>query len=107
MAAPVQHPDDVSVVVSVFNEERVVSSVVDDVLAAFPNVVCVDDGSSDASMAELRFKGADQRLTEIARTKSLREAEVANPERLGTDRRSSASAGTAPREHAERDWPCS
>ncbi len=53
MAAPEPHPNDVWVVVPVFNEERVVAAVVDDLLAAFPNVVCVDDGSSDGSVAEL------------------------------------------------------
>jgi glycosyltransferase involved in cell wall biosynthesis len=53
MTAPEPHPDDVWVVIPVFNEERVVASVVDDVLAAFPNVVCVDDGSRDGSVAEL------------------------------------------------------
>src|SRR3954453_23366845 len=53
MAAPEPHPDDVWVVVPVFKEERVVASVGGDLLAAFPNVVCVDDGSSDGWVTEV------------------------------------------------------
>ena len=44
--------DDVWVVIPVFNEAQVLGSVVDSVLAVFPNVVCVDDGSRDGSVAE-------------------------------------------------------
>jgi polyprenyl-phospho-N-acetylgalactosaminyl synthase len=44
---------DVWVVIPVFNEEKVIAGVVTDVLAAFPNVVCVDDGSSDRSVDEV------------------------------------------------------
>ena len=43
-------PDDVWVVIPVFNEAQVLGSVVDSVLAVFPNVVCVDDGSRDGSV---------------------------------------------------------
>lgn len=53
MTARDHHPDDVWVVVPVFNEDQVVASVVDEVLESFPNVVCVDDGSSDRSVAEV------------------------------------------------------
>jgi len=42
--------DDVWVVIPVFNEAQVLGSVVDSVLAVFPNVVCVDDGSRDGSV---------------------------------------------------------
>jgi glycosyltransferase involved in cell wall biosynthesis len=41
--------EDVWVVIPVFNEERVIADVVADVRTAFPNVVCVDDGSRDGS----------------------------------------------------------
>lgn len=37
------------VVVPVFNESRVIARVVRELRAVFPNVVCVDDGSSDGS----------------------------------------------------------
>ncbi len=40
---------DVWVVIPVFNEATVIESVVKDVVEVFPNVVCVDDGSSDGS----------------------------------------------------------
>ena len=42
---------DTWVVVPVFNEEAVIATVVKDLLEAFPNVVCVDDGSTDGSAA--------------------------------------------------------
>jgi glycosyltransferase involved in cell wall biosynthesis len=41
--------DDVWVVIPVFNEAQVLESVIGQVLAVFPNVVCVDDGSRDGS----------------------------------------------------------
>jgi glycosyltransferase involved in cell wall biosynthesis len=41
---------DVWVVVPVFNEVRVLRSVVESALTVFPNVVCVDDGSRDGSV---------------------------------------------------------
>jgi polyprenyl-phospho-N-acetylgalactosaminyl synthase len=41
--------EDVWVVIPVFNEEQVIADVVADVRGAFPNVVCVDDGSRDRS----------------------------------------------------------
>jgi len=48
---------DVWVVIPAFNEAPVLESVLRDVLAAFPNVVCVDDGSVDGSAeAVLRTK---------------------------------------------------
>jgi glycosyltransferase involved in cell wall biosynthesis len=42
--------DDVWVVIPVFNEAPVLEEVVTEVLAVFPNVVCVDDGSRDGSV---------------------------------------------------------
>lgn len=44
---------DVWVVIPVFNEATVVAAVVSEVLAGFPNVVCVDDGSTDGSAAQV------------------------------------------------------
>jgi glycosyltransferase involved in cell wall biosynthesis len=40
---------DVWVIVPVYNEETVIAQVVSELLPVFPNVVCVDDGSADAS----------------------------------------------------------
>jgi polyprenyl-phospho-N-acetylgalactosaminyl synthase len=45
--------EDVWVVIPVYNEERVIADVVADVRRAFPNVVCVDDGSRDGSAARI------------------------------------------------------
>ncbi|HEX8972937.1 glycosyltransferase family 2 protein [Oryzihumus sp.] len=41
--------DDTWVVIPLYNEEEVIADVVRDVRAAFPQVVCVDDGSRDRS----------------------------------------------------------
>lgn len=49
---------DTWVVVPVFHEASVVGSVVADLRAAFPNVVCVDDGSRDSSAAAAAAAGA-------------------------------------------------
>lgn len=46
------------VVIPMYNEGRVVEDVVRTVRATFPNVVCVDDGSSDESVAAARAGGA-------------------------------------------------
>ncbi len=48
VAVPGGH-DDVWVVVPLHNEERVIAQVVDDLASVFPNIVCVDDGSTDRS----------------------------------------------------------
>ena len=56
--APTTPNDDVWVVVPTFNEAPVVRSVVERLREAFPNVVGVDDGSTDGSSAELRAGGA-------------------------------------------------
>jgi polyprenyl-phospho-N-acetylgalactosaminyl synthase len=49
---------DVWVVIPVFNEERVIADVVDDVRRTFPNVVCVDDGSRDRSAERIATTSA-------------------------------------------------
>jgi glycosyltransferase involved in cell wall biosynthesis len=49
----VQGNEDVWVVIPVFNEEKVIPGVVEDVLMTFPNVVCVDDGSTDSSAQQI------------------------------------------------------
>ncbi len=53
-----QGNEDVWIVIPVFNEEKVIAGVVENVLATFPNVVCVDDGSSDHSGQEILRTGA-------------------------------------------------
>jgi glycosyltransferase involved in cell wall biosynthesis len=44
---------DVYVILPVFNEAPVIGSVINAVAEVFPNIVCVNDGSSDASAAEI------------------------------------------------------
>jgi glycosyltransferase involved in cell wall biosynthesis len=50
--------DDVWLVVPLFNEERVIGDVVRRARLEFPNIVCVDDGSSDGSAAQAAESGA-------------------------------------------------
>jgi glycosyltransferase involved in cell wall biosynthesis len=45
--------EDTWIIMPVYNEAEVVADVVQDVLVAFPNVVCVDDGSRDSSSASI------------------------------------------------------
>jgi glycosyltransferase involved in cell wall biosynthesis len=45
-------------VVPLYNEAQVVRQVVQDARRTFPNIVCVDDGSSDESATEARAGGA-------------------------------------------------
>lgn len=45
-------------VVPLYNEAQVIRSVVAQARETFPNIVCVDDGSSDDSVAEARAGGA-------------------------------------------------
>lgn len=52
------HNRDVWVVVPLFNESTVIAAVVRELLETFPNVVCVDDGSSDGSGRTARDSGA-------------------------------------------------
>lgn len=58
MAENVPAHDDVWVVVPVFNEVQVLDEVIRQVAAVFPNVVCVDDGSSDGSAEAVLLTGA-------------------------------------------------
>jgi glycosyltransferase involved in cell wall biosynthesis len=58
MPASERAHDDVWVVIPVFNERQVVASVVEGLLPTFPNVVCVDDGSSDGSAEVIARTGA-------------------------------------------------
>ena len=46
------------VVIPMYNEARVIGSVVSEVLEVFPHVVCVDDGSSDDSVRAASDAGA-------------------------------------------------
>ena len=46
------------VVVPLYNEDSVIGSVIEGLLPSFPNVVCVDDGSTDGSAAAAREAGA-------------------------------------------------
>ncbi|MDQ3886050.1 MAG: glycosyltransferase family 2 protein [Actinomycetota bacterium] len=50
--------DDVWVVIPVFNESHVIAEVIEQVRAAFRNVVCVDDGSCDGSAEQIARTGA-------------------------------------------------
>ena len=45
-------------VIPLFNEGQVIADVVKDVLTTFPNVVCIDDGSTDDSAAAAQAAGA-------------------------------------------------
>lgn len=46
------------VVIPMFNEATAIGAVVEGLLPAFPNVVCVDDGSTDGSIGVARAAGA-------------------------------------------------
>lgn len=50
--------DDVWVVIPLFNEATVIADVVTELRSTFTHVVCVDDGSTDASAARAREAGA-------------------------------------------------
>jgi len=50
--------DDTWVVIPLYNEEDVISDVILDVRAEFPQVVCIDDGSTDGSAAAAAAAGA-------------------------------------------------
>jgi len=49
---------DIWVVIPLYNEERVIGDVVTEALTAFPQVVCVDDGSADHSARAAAEAGA-------------------------------------------------
>ncbi|EFV11686.1 glycosyltransferase family 2 protein [Segniliparus rugosus] len=50
--------DDAWLVIPVYNEGSVIREVVDQALAVFPNIVCVDDGSRDDTSAQIGRTGA-------------------------------------------------
>lgn len=50
--------DDTWVVIPLYNEAEVISSVIEGLLPAFPHVVCIDDGSSDGSGEIAKDAGA-------------------------------------------------
>ncbi|MEV4647101.1 glycosyltransferase family 2 protein [Saccharopolyspora sp. NPDC049357] len=50
--------DDIWVIIPMYNEATVIHEVVTELRQAFPNVVCVDDGSADDSAALARDAGA-------------------------------------------------
>lgn len=50
--------DDTWLIVPVYNEEPVIEKVVGETLRTFPNIVCVDDGSRDASADRVLRTGA-------------------------------------------------
>lgn len=52
------HNDDTWLIIPLFNEAAVVRDVIADARATFANIVCVDDGSSDDSVAEALAGGA-------------------------------------------------
>lgn len=50
--------DDAWLVIPVYNEGSVIREVVDQALAVFPNIVCVDDGSRDDTAVQIGRTGA-------------------------------------------------
>ena len=57
-ADPGRDQSDVWLVVPVFNEAQVIAAVLETALRTFPNVVCVDDGSSDGSVEQIKTTSA-------------------------------------------------
>lgn len=55
---PVAEWSDVWLVVPVYNEAQVIGDVVRNARQTFPNIVCVDDGSADASAEQIQQAGA-------------------------------------------------
>lgn len=45
--------ENAAVIIPVYNEGKVIRNVIEKVLKIFPNVVCIDDGSSDDSSSEI------------------------------------------------------
>lgn len=58
MISPASPDPHTWVVVPLFNEASVISGVISGLLPHFPNVVCIDDGSTDGSLEEARLAGA-------------------------------------------------
>jgi polyprenyl-phospho-N-acetylgalactosaminyl synthase len=57
-ADPLRADDDIWLVIPLYNEGPVIGDVVRGARTVFPNVVCVDDGSTDDSVAQARTAGA-------------------------------------------------
>ncbi|MFW0789393.1 glycosyltransferase family 2 protein [Gordonia sp. CPCC 205333] len=57
-AAPSGANTDVWLVVPVYNEAPVIADVMENAARTFPNIVCVDDGSSDGSAAQIKASPA-------------------------------------------------
>ncbi len=55
---PMAPREDTWIVVPAYNEERAIAAVVGELRAEFPNVVVVDDGSRDSTVASARRAGA-------------------------------------------------
>ncbi|WP_431816239.1 glycosyltransferase family 2 protein [Gordonia jacobaea] len=70
--------DDVWLVIPVYNEGEVIRDVLVHASKTFPNIVCVDDGSSDDSVAQIRSAAAD-----VARTQTGSIHLVRHPVNLG------------------------
>ncbi len=70
--------DDVWLVIPVYNEGEVIRDVLVEASKTFPNIVCVDDGSSDDSVAQIRSAAAD-----VARTQTGSIHLVRHPVNLG------------------------
>lgn len=51
--------DDVWLVIPVYNEGTVIRDVLVEAASTFPNIVCVDDGSSDDSVTQIRSAAAE------------------------------------------------
>lgn len=67
-ATDVQNPPAVSVVIPCFNVEELVSAAVDSVLAQthpVPEIICVDDGSTDGTLAVLRAYERDHERVKV------------------------------------------
>ncbi|MGH3923180.1 MAG: glycosyltransferase family 2 protein [Pseudonocardiaceae bacterium] len=50
--------DDTWVIIPVYNEAAVIAQVVEELRPIFPNVVCIDDGSTDGSAQQITSTGA-------------------------------------------------
>ncbi len=60
---------DTWVVIPLFNEAAVIAEVVRGIRESFPQVVCVDDGSTDASAAAARATSCEKQSTHSPQVK--------------------------------------
>lgn len=58
LAGATHSHDDIWVIIPLYNEATVIEGVIADILRAFPNIVCIDDGSTDGSGNIARQAGA-------------------------------------------------